>query len=140
MTAPSRLAAARSAPVFAWPASAGRARAADAASVRKLRLLVCSNMRSSLLIERDPETDMAGRAVRSGAGARGDAVAMAVRRVAEIGAALQRALPLGSGRVVASPGGARQRADAERVRAPFPAIADHVEQSEAVRGERLHRR
>ena len=48
---------------------------------------------TGLIVEYDAEADMSGRAVGAGAGARGDAIAVAVGAMAQIRAALQERSP-----------------------------------------------
>src|SRR3712207_3303484 len=81
---------------------------------------------------------MACRGLGAAACARRDPVAVAIGGAAEIRSALHDTLLLCDGCLIAGATLAGERAAPERVLAPLPDIAHHVEQARGVRRERLH--
>src|SRR5438045_1314554 len=93
---------------------------------------------SPLLIPHTPETRVAGSAVRRVRAAGGDAVAIAVRLMAQVRAAADHAhrTDLRAAWILEH---ARRMIPTEPVRAPLPGVAGHVVEAEAVRRERVDR-
>src|SRR6516162_2161424 len=90
-------------------------------------------------VENEAEADMGGAAVGRGTGTGGDPIAMAIGAVAEMRAALEQAQVLGSRCLVAFLGATGERTDMEWVGAPFPGVAGHVVEAEAVGRESIDR-